>query len=393
MPTRRRAFDVAARAAFLIVAAAPFLAAQADSRPDDVSDLLETLRAKRGVPGLAAGRIDGSVLTRFGVAGVRAMGSPERIGPDDRFHLGSCTKAMTATLCAALVEDGLLGWSSSLKDVLGAELGAGIPEAWGGVTLEQLLTNTSGVPTDLSAHGLWGELWNFEGAPKDARRRLLTGVLKDPPKHAPGTTFEYSNGGFAIAGHLAEVAARRPFEDLLRERLFAPLGMTSAGYGPPGSADVVDHPRGHDGAGKALVPGRGADNPEAITPAGRVHCTLADWAKFLALHLAGARGEATLLKPATFAKLHARGPAKGSDYAMGWVVAERPWAAGRVLTHSGSNNLWFCVAWLAPERNFAVFAACNAAGAAGSRATDDAVAALLAPPRPISRPASRAAPR
>jgi CubicO group peptidase (beta-lactamase class C family) len=382
-------FRAGSRAAALVAAILVSSAAAQDSRggaavpaasrpvPRDVSALLVDLPQKHGVPGLVAGLVDLDGLVAIGAAGVRRADRPEPVRTDDLFHLGSCTKSMTATLCGALVEAGLLQWTTSLGDVFATELGDELPAAWRPVTLEQLLTNAGGVPGDLGAHGLWGELWNHRGTPVEARRLLLRGVLKSPPAHAPGTTFEYSNGGFALAGHMAETVAKRPFEDLLRERLFQPLGMTTAGYGAPGSADAPSQPCGHDAAGKPCPPGPNADNPPAITPAGRVHCTLADWARYVALHLRAARGDAAPFKVETFDKLRAPGPWKNADYAMGWKLSERPWADGAVLTHSGSNNLWYCVAWLAPKKGFALLAACNRGGDGGAKATDDAVATLL----------------
>ena len=133
-----------------------------------------------------------------------------------------------------------------------------------------------------------------------------------------------------------------------------------------------------------MEPGPEADNPPAIGPAGTVHATLADWGKYVALHVAGDRAasgkapaeSAKLLKPATFAKLHTPG-AEGADYAMGWGIADRDWGGGRVLTHSGSNTMWFCTVWAAPERDFVVLVATNQ-GDDGARAgCDEAAKALI----------------
>jgi CubicO group peptidase (beta-lactamase class C family) len=223
---------------------------------------------------------------------------------------------------------------------------------------------------------------------------LLLGVLKHAPKTTPGTAFEYSNGGYAIAGHMAEVKTGVAWEELMQRRVFEPLGITSAGFGASGKADVVDQPRGHTGVGIAIVPGPLADNPCAIGPAGTVHMTVPDWSKFVAMHLAGTRdenGDAAKDDPrltgasfrvlhTPFAKRDGRTPGKdeaGAAYACGWGELERPWAGGRVLTHSGSNTMWFCTVWIAPEKNIAVMAACNQGGDVGAKATDQAVGMLI----------------
>jgi CubicO group peptidase (beta-lactamase class C family) len=213
---------------------------------------------------------------------------------------------------------------------------------------------------------------------------LLEGVLARAPVSRPGTSFLYSNANFASAGAICEEAAAKDYEALITEKLFKPLGMKSAGFGPPGSADKLDQPRGHEASGAAIRSDGVADNPESITPAGRVHCTIGDWSKFVALHLAGARAArglaplagTKLLSKESFERLHTSPDGPDSGYAMGWGVTKRPWG-GNLLVHSGSNNLWYCVVWIAPEKNFAAMACCNQGGANGEKACDDAVGALI----------------
>ena len=64
-------------------------------------------------------------------------------------------------------------------------------------------------------------------------------------------------------------------------------------------------------------------------------------------------------------------------HAGGWIVAPRPWAGGAALTHTGTNTYWFSVAWLAPERGFAVLVACNTGADGAAKACDDAASALI----------------
>lgn len=365
----------------------------------DVSELLGPIIQKNKVPGLVAVLVEGDTIKLHGAVGIRTRGSDAKITINDQFHLGSCTKAMTATLCAMLVEDGSLRWDMTIGEVFVDEVAAdGIDAAWRDVTLLQLLTHHAGIPGDLSADGLWGRLARIKD-PVEGRRELLLGVLKHPPKTAPGTAFEYSNGGTAIAGHMAEVVRDMAWEELMQRRVFEPLGITSAGFGAPGKADVVDQPRGHTGVGIAIVPGHLADNPCAIAPAGTVHMTVPDWSKFIAMHLKGARSESdasggaappdALLTGASFKVMHTPfevrmggggkedSANRGASYACGWGVLQRDWAGGRVLTHGGSNTMWYCTVWIAPEKNIAVMAACNQGGDAGAKATDQAVGALI----------------
>lgn len=350
---------------------------------DDLRQLLEPIRAKRRVPALAAVLVQGGEIVAIGATGVRRAGGEEPVTIDDRFHLGSDTKAMTATLVAALVGQGKLSWTTTVGEVFGESIPA-IDPVWRGVTLEQLLHHRGGAPEDLDADGLWGRLWEREGSPPEQRMQLVEGVVRRAPVLPPGTKPLYSNAGYAIAGAIAERVTGRAWEELMEEDVFAPLGITTAGFGAPGEAEKVDQPWGHRPNGTAIEPGPQADNPAAIGPAGTVHMSIGDWAKFVIAHLRGdprnPEHDAVLIPAEMYERLHR----PIDNYAMGWLVADRAWAKGDrpddggiVLTHAGSNTMWFCVAWLAPERDLALLAATNQGGTAAERACDEAVAAMI----------------
>lgn len=372
-PSSRRYDQGMQLAAIALVA----LFARADgSAVKDVSALIAPIRKAHDMPGMTCAVIQGDVLVATGADGVRKRGSPEAITVDDKMHLGSCTKSMTATLCARLVAEGKLSWDTRLKDSF-PELAGKMDPAWPDVTLEQLCTNHSGAPTSLDAGGLWKKLWSATGKPREQRMMLVEGVLSRPPAAPPGTKFIYSNAGFSIAGAMAERAMDQPYEELMRKYVFGPLGMKSAGFGAPGTPGQVDQPRGHHEDGTPVEVGPNADNPVAIAPAGRVHCSIVDWAKYVAVHLTGEKkheGPQGILSAAMFKKLHT--PFGKDDYAMGWSVTERPWG-GRVLTHNGSNTMWFCVTWLSPEKDFAVLVATNEGGDGAAKACDEAAWALI----------------
>jgi len=372
-------------------------AAAAAQAPADEGGLakvaLDAAIAKHNVPGMAVAVIRGERVVRLAASGVRAAGHPEAVTTSDLWHIGSCTKAMTATLCAILVEKGLLRWDVTLAEALPV-MAQSMDEGYRGATLAQLCANRAGVPSDLSPGGLWRRLGTAQGTPTDQRRILVEGVLTRPPSNPPGTKFEYANAGFAIAGYICERAAGDSYESLMAQHLFGPLGMTTCGWGAPGTPAepsqpvVIDQPRGHAPDGKPRHPtpspsGVGADNPIAISPAGRLHCSIEDWAKFVSLHLRGhARNpnrDCRLLPPAAFDRLHTP-PDDLDPYALGWVRTQRAWAGPEtdrwVLTHSGSNTMWFAVAWMAPAKDLAVLVCCNQAGP-GTKACDDVAAAMI----------------
>jgi CubicO group peptidase (beta-lactamase class C family) len=160
----------------------------------------------------------------------------------------------------------------------------------------------------------------------------------------------------------------------MRRRLFGPLEMASAGFGPPGRPRTVEQPWGHHAVRGQVEPTQ-RDNAPSMRPAAGVHCTMADWARFAALHLAAARGGARLLEAATFRALQT--PPAGSEYAGGWLVCERTWAGGRAFTHSGSNTAWFSTVWLAPALNLGFLAVTNQGDKVAEKANDDAIVALI----------------
>jgi CubicO group peptidase (beta-lactamase class C family) len=364
----------AKRICFLTLIALVGGAVAAEPPPQDLAALLAPVVAKHEVPGMAAAIVRKGETIAIGVAGVRARGKPEKIAVTDRFHIGSDTKAMTALLCGILVDEGQLRWDQTLIETF-PTLKKSMHPQYQTATLEQLLTNRGGAPADLDADGLWNKLWRHKGTPTSARRLLLQGVTSMPPAATPGEKYIYSNAGYAIAGHMAETVAKKSWEDLLREKIFRPLEMTTAGFGAPGVRAKLDQPRGHNADGSAVEPGPTADNPVAIGPAAIVHCSIGDWAKFVAANLPS--GKTQLVKSETLARLQTAPPAAPGEapYAMGWVVSDgQPWAGGRAFSHGGSNTMWYAVAWLAPEKDLAFVVTCNQAH---PQACNDAVLAII----------------
>ncbi len=374
MVMRRRAYPVCVALLLLV-------ASRAGTAPPSLDTVFEPICEANGLLALAAAVVKGGQTIAVGAVGVRKAGSSERVTADDKWHIGSCTKSMTAALAAMLVEDGALRWDMTLAEMF-PEMEADMQAEWRDVTLEQLLSHHGGAPHELEESGLWSRLWQRADQPPRTQREYLSRELltKHKPVAPPGTKYIYSNAGYALVGHAIEEILDRPWEEVLRERLFAPLGMTSAGFGAPASVDTVDQPWGHkarqDGTFQPVAPGLNADNPAAIGPGGTVHCSMGDFAKYAAWHLAGARGEGTLLHPETFERLHAPF-ASDSEYAFGWVATQRSWGGGTVLTHAGSNTMFYAVIWIAPQKDFAVVVCTNAGGPVAEKATDTTAATLI----------------
>jgi CubicO group peptidase (beta-lactamase class C family) len=196
--------------------------------------LVNQTLSDQGLPGLAAAIISSEKI-QVGVAGVRKVGATDLISESDRFHLGSNTKAMTATLAATLVDSGVIAWDSTLSGVF-PELVASIRTEYRSVTLAQLLTHQGGIialtePADIAT--VPAALL----APNASRLALTQWLLQQPPAVAPGTTALYSNAGYAIAGAMLERKAGQTYEALLTTMVFQPLSVTPT-YGWPASGGV-----------------------------------------------------------------------------------------------------------------------------------------------------------
>ncbi len=342
------------------------------TQPDDLNDVLEPVRAKHGLPSLAVAAWVGDALVGEGAVGVRKVGDATPVTKQDKWHLGSDTKAMTATLAAMLVDAKKVQFSSTLKKLFPSDT---VNELYQQVTLDMLFMHRSGAPAN-PPDALWSKMW-ADSRSFEVRRDVVLSVIKDAPPNPVGE-YLYANTGYMIAGASLEKTTGQTWEDMMHAMIFGPLGMASCGFGAPSTVNTVDQPWGHESKGGEYLPvkpGHAADNPPSLGPAGTVNCSLADWGKFLRVHLHGSRGEATIVSGD--ALKHLQTPPRGGDYALGWGVESRSWAGGTVLTHSGSNTMFLATVWIAPAKNLIMVAATNAADAEAENGIDEAFAPLI----------------
>jgi CubicO group peptidase (beta-lactamase class C family) len=364
--------------------------AEPPAMPDQI---LETIRVKNWLPALAAAVVRNGQIVASGAAGFRKEGSSERVTFKDKWHIGSCTKSMTAALAGMMVDEGKWRWDTKVTEMF-PELADRITPEWRSATLEEFLTHYSGAGNEDCFNT--GIIARAKMPPMEQRSAFIHDLLVEHgPTTRPGAVWEYDNANYIVVGHAIELKLKQPWEDIIRERLFKPLGMDSAGFGPPARGRAIDEPWGHvvaEGGNIEFVPpdimrnsrlwvpeiqqNAIADNPSALAPAGMVHCSIVDLAKYAAWQLRGARGQGTLLKTATFKKLHTRFK-KDGNYACGWSVENRGWASGDALFHGGSNGTFMTAIWLAPKKDFAVVACANLGGSGAQAAVDEAVSALI----------------
>jgi len=362
------------------IASLPLVAAAQSSpamTPLD-ADLVPYL-SRYGLPALAAAVVKQGTVVAAGVAGVRRVGATIAATLQDRFHVGSDTKAMTALLAAILVEEGRLRWNTTVGEIY-PELVAGMAAGAKDITLEQLLSHTSGIPGDKLEHAplisfsVTDDAANLDGMRLVLVRRLLPQPLSAPP----GTRFEYSNLGYTLAGAMMERVTGRTWEELIVARLFDPLQLGSAGFGPQSSLGRVDAPLGHapdkDGKLVAFLAGPCGDNPPIIGPAGTVHMSVLDFARWAAWNATLGRIGPALVKPETVAKLQAEvidmppkpdapvGTPSSGGYGLGWGTVTLPFAPEPFVFHGGSNNMNLAYILLQPPKQFGLVLMTNVGG-------------------------------
>lgn len=325
-------------------------------------------------PAVAALVIRDGKVAEQAVYGVRRSDGYDAATQNDTWMLGSTTKPMTAALIAKLVESGLLSWDAPLEKML-PELASTMHPDYRKITLQHLLSHTSGLPENLSDVAALDSYFTDSRPLREQRWSYIEAALKDTPAVSPGTKFSYCNTGFLIAAVIAERASKTDFEVLMQREVFAPLAMTSAGFG----VNPTGQPQGHRGGkpvGKALKNEDGV--PEMYSPAGFMHMSLEDWAKFCIDQLAGSRGQGKLLSAASYSRMQTA--QAGSSAGMDWNVQDG--IAGRqgpAWVHGGSdgNNLAWVV--LFPKTNNGVLVVANAAQDMGGEQATHAVLGALFP--------------
>lgn len=327
---------------------------------------LKQVRAAYHLPGVAALALRNGTTLETAAIGERKLGEPTPVGVNDVWHLGSDTKAMTATLIAMLVDEHKLQWSDPLPKFFTGwtDVSAG----YGAVTLEMLLGHRAGLPDSVL-----NERFRKMQTAKDqqqARTDYVHDVLRAPPDKAG--TYRYANASYMTAGVIVEQLTGSSWETVIRKRLFEPLGLASCGFGPPAHPGMVDQPWAHDcssGACKPLPPVPKSDNPVALGPAGTVHCSLADWGKFVTMHLRGERGEKTSVSIESMKRLHQ--PQAGSSYAMGWIIVPTGGVGGTAWSHDGSNRTFYARVWAEPAKGLAFLMATNRGGDEAQKAMNE----------------------
>ncbi len=285
----------------------PFAAMAAPDAPEPLAQSLDRIiaaRFKPELPGVAALVVkDGRPILRkaYGMANVE-LGVP--VQPEHVFRIGSTTKLFTATAIMLLVDEGKIALDAPVKRYL-----ADAPPQWDKVTIEHLLSHTSGIPNLSMDSGYWRTTARLE----HTLAELIEPVRSRPLDFAPGTRFSYNNTGYNMLGMVIEKVSGDEYFAFLERRIIKPLGLA--------------HTR--EGSDKQLIPGlvtgyRGGPAPAFIlassnlSAAGGLVSTVDDLAAFMLALQAG-----KIVSPASVKRMNASyvlPNGKETGYGLGtWV--------------------------------------------------------------------------
>jgi CubicO group peptidase (beta-lactamase class C family) len=302
--------------ALLLLGLATVLPSPASADP--VDDFVQAEALAQKIPGVSIAVVrNGEVIKAqgYGLANVEwnAAATPETL-----FQAGSVGKQFTATLTMMLVEEGKLGLDDPVSKYI-----PGTPKSWKGITVRHLLTHTSGI-----SNGLYDKINMRQDYSED---ELIKQIISVPLDFRPGEKWSYSNPGYVTLGILIHKATGTFYGDLLRERIFTPLGMSTARI--INEADIVLR----RAAGYRLKDGE-LKNQEWVSPAlnttadGSLYMTVLDLAKWdAALYTEKLLKQSSLQQMWTPVKLKSDQP---TQYGFGWFITE---ARGhRLIEHSGA---------------------------------------------------------
>jgi CubicO group peptidase (beta-lactamase class C family) len=303
------------------------------------------------IPGLALGIVqDGQIahLQGFGIAD----SSGRVVTPQTPFYIGSITKSFTALAVMQLVETGKIDLDAPVQTYLPwFELAD--KEASARITVRHLLNQTSGMSTK-DGNRFWADQQRIEDAVRGLDRVQLT--------QSVGTTWQYNNFNYIIAGLIVEVVSGQSYSEYVTEHIFEPLKMRhSFASRTPALADGLSE--GHIYMFGCVFRDERVRSPAAL-PSGFLMASAEDMSHFAIAQLnEGRYGDASVLSPQGIAEMHAPAITSGGEggyWGLGWDV--NTWDGMQVVTRVGDNGNFHATLILLPESGSGVVLLANASG-------------------------------
>lgn len=341
--------------------------------PEMIRTDLEGVRERYFVPSLGVAEVTADGIMSFGPVGKLGGSADAPVTADSLYQLGSCTKAMTATALVKLMQDASLSWDTRLLEIF-PEFSATANPAYREVTLGDIASHQAGFPPGVD-YRTWERLRDYPGS----MTQYLGELLQEPSRIRRGR-YLYSNNGYAALGAVIERRTGLVYAEAMKKLVFAPLGV-KAHFGFPKELGP-DQPWGNTAKWGAAAPVQAKYEflPEVLGPAGIVSMTLADYARFLQLHLRGLLGQADAGYSADMIQqLHQPRVKTGRPfeqvYTAGWTI-ER--VNGETIHwHNGSAGTFMVYMAINPARSKGVVVVTNVGGVQGFRVSWDIVERML----------------
>src|SRR3954449_6189512 len=312
-------------------------------------DRLALLADKHGVPGASLAILDGEEVgeAAYGVLNIR---TGVEATTDSLFQIGSITKVWTATLVMQLVDEGKVDLDVPLVTYL-PDFKVADADVTRTVTTRHLLAHTSGID---------GDLFLDTGRGDDAIEKYVAACADLGQNHPLGATMSYCNSGYTVLGRLIEVLRDQTWDTVLRERIFVPLGLDSAGTLPE-EALLYAAATGHitpPGGELMVTPQWGIYR--SAGPAGLIHATARQVLSFAKLHLAdGVAPDGTRVLSAESAQAMREPQVEvpdrwtlGSHWGLGWILMT--WGDKPVYGHDGATLGQGAFLRIVPEAGVAI---------------------------------------
>jgi len=315
------------------------------------------------VPGLALAVVHNDSVVLAKGYGVRTLGSSDRVDERTMFAIGSSSKAFTALGVATLVDEGKVRWDDpATKYLPGFQLYD--PYVTRELTVRDLLTHRSGLSR--------GDLvWYAQDLPRDS---ILYHVRYLKPTWSLRAHFGYQNIMYLAAGQLTARLTGKSWDEVMRDRIFTPLGMTATNTSVTELDRLPNVATPHEEVDDTVrvVPWHNIDN---IAPAGSINSNVVDMAQWVRFQLAGGKaGGKQLLSAAAFDETHKpqtilplEGPwklmmqdAHFGTYGMGWLVHD--YAGRKVVEHGGNIDGMHALVALLPEERTGLVVLTNLGG-------------------------------
>lgn len=293
----------------------------------------DSIRKIYHIPEISYAVTNSTAILEIAALGKHSVNLPDTATLDDRFHIGSNTKAMTAFMIARYVEKGQLSWTTQFFEIF-PEWKDSSRKEYHQITLQDLLSNRARL------QAFQGEddpvIPAFKGTPQEKRKAFGRFVLTLTPVSPDSVhPFSYSNAGYTLAALILEKVTHKSWEQLV-EKVFNRDLKLNVKLSWPENQKTKDT-WGHSFENDTLVPvpSTVSSNLDYTEPAGDINIRLKDYARFIQLNIHGLEGQSNYLSAKTYHFIHKGIP----NYSLGWYNI---YENGKELsTHAGTAETYY----------------------------------------------------